>query len=33
MEAVQELVKDQDVNSADDEGTTLLHEAALSGIN
>lgn len=32
MEAVQELIKDQDVNSADEDGTTALHEGALSGM-
>lgn len=33
MEAVEELIKDQNVNSADEEGTTALHEAALSGMS
>lgn len=34
MEAVQEMIKNQNVNSADDdEGVTPLHEAALSGKN
>lgn len=31
MEAVQEMIKGQNVNSIDDEGVTPLHEAALSG--
>lgn len=34
MEAVQELIKDQDVNAADEnDGSTALHEAAINGSN
>lgn len=34
MEAVEELIKDQDVNAADElDGSTALHEAAINGIN
>lgn len=34
MEAVEELIKDHDVNAADElDGSTALHEAAINGMN